>query len=47
MLAEQHGEWAEGSRYLGLDVPARCRLRPVTDTGEEVTPTNDIPALSG
>jgi putative transposase len=49
VLAEQHDEWAEGRRYLGLDVLARCRLRPVTDTGdasEEVTTTNDIPALS-
>jgi putative transposase len=49
VLAEQHDEWAEGRRYLGLDVLARCRIRPVTDTadsGEEVTPTNDIPALS-
>jgi putative transposase len=45
VLAEQHDEWAEGRRYLGLDVLARCRLRPVDDTNqttEEVT----IPALS-
>ena len=43
VLAEQHDEWTEGRRYLGLDV--RCRLRPVDatdDTTEEVT----IPALS-
>src|SRR3954449_13504623 len=49
VLAEQHDEWTEGRRYLGLDVLARCRIRPVaTDdpaTCEEVTaPT--IPALS-
>jgi putative transposase len=45
VLAEQHDEWTEGRRYLGLDVLARCRLRPVDDpdeTTEEVT----IPALS-
>jgi putative transposase len=44
VLAEQHDEWTEGRRYLGLDVLARCRLRPVStdDTTEEVT----IPALS-
>ena len=48
VLAEQHDEWTEGRRYLGLDVLARCRIRPVpgddTDaaTPEEVT----IPALS-
>jgi putative transposase len=49
VLAEQHDEWAEGRRYLGLDVLARCRIRPATEpateaNGEEVTPT--IPALS-
>jgi putative transposase len=47
VLAEQHDEWAEGRRYLGLDVLARCRIRPTTteSTSEEVTaPT--IPALS-
>ena len=49
VLAEQHDEWTEGRRYLGLDVLARCRLRPVTDTGdtsEEVTAQTTIPALS-
>ena len=49
VLAEQHDEWAEGRRYLGLDVLARCRIRPVADTAEtseEVTTTNAIPALS-
>ena len=43
VLAEQHDEWTEGRRYLGLDVLARCRLRPVTDTDdttEEVTATD-------
>ena len=50
VLAEQHDEWAEGRRYLGLDVLARCRIRPVsdavatTDTEEVTAPT--IPALS-
>jgi transposase-like protein len=28
VLAEQTDEWAEGRRYLGLDVLARCRLTP-------------------
>src|SRR3954447_13076438 len=49
VLAEQHDEWAEGRRYLRLDVLARCRIRPIPDidgTQEEVTTTNDIPALS-
>ena len=49
VLAEQHDDWIEGRRYLGLDVLARCRIRPVTDTGditEEVTGQPTIPALS-
>ena len=46
VLAEQHDEWAEGRRYLGLDVLARARLTPVPDTTEEVTTTDTIPALS-
>lgn len=49
VLAEQHDEWAEGRRYLGLDVLARCRLRSVPDTAdatEEVTTQPTIPALS-
>ncbi|MBW0089087.1 IS256 family transposase [Pseudonocardia sp. KRD-184] len=49
VLAEQHDEWAEGRRYLGLDVLARARITAVpdhtTDT-EEVTSTDTIPALS-
>ncbi len=36
VLAEQTDEWAEGRRYLGLEVLARCRLSPVTDAGTEV-----------
>ena len=48
VLAEQHDEWAEGRRYLGLDVLARCRIRPVPDSAdtEEVTAQPTIPALS-
>src|SRR3954466_5665044 len=48
-LAEEHDDWPEGRRCLGLDVLARCRIRPVTEpldaTGEEVT-TSTLPALS-
>src|SRR3954453_3827569 len=50
VLAEQHDEWTEGRRYLGLDVLARCRIRPVTGdntasgTTEEVTTQTTIPA---
>ena len=49
VLAEQHDEWAEGRRYLGLEVLARARITAAPDTatsGEEVHPGDTIPALS-
>lgn len=45
VLAEQTDEWAEGRRYLGLDVLARSRMRALPDTGSEVV-TDTIMALS-
>jgi len=47
VLAEQHDEWTEGRRYLGLDILARSRvaLAPAT-TSTEVSQDNDLPALS-
>jgi putative transposase len=45
VLAEQHDEWTEGRRYLGLDVLAKSRLTIInggTTSGEEVT----LPALT-
>ncbi|REE04263.1 IS256 family transposase [Citricoccus muralis] len=41
VLAEQTDEWAEGRRYLGLEVLNRCRLTRVDDTGNEVTTEPD------
>jgi transposase-like protein len=48
VLAEQHDEWAEGRRYLGLDVLARSRLSAVLDpaTSTEEATSSTIPALS-
>ena len=49
VLAEQHDEWAEGRRYLGLDVLTRARatLNPAQiTTTQEVITTSDIQALS-
>ena len=45
VLAEQHDEWAEGRRYLGLDVLSRSRITLAPST-TEVNPDNEIPALS-
>lgn len=41
VLAEQTDEWAEGRRYLGLDLLNRSRLSLVEDTGTEVTTGTD------
>jgi putative transposase len=48
VLAEQHDEWTEGRRYLGLDVLARSciTLAPATTDTTEVTPASDLTALS-
>jgi transposase-like protein len=42
VLAEQTDEWAEGRRYLGLDILAKSRLTLVPNTDQEVT---EQPAL--
>ena len=38
VLAEQHDEWAESRRYLGLDVLSKSRLTTDTPTEQEDTP---------
>ncbi|MEB0288511.1 IS256 family transposase, partial [Cryobacterium sp. 10S3] len=42
--AEQHDEWIEGRRYLGLDVLSRSRLTLIPTDKEE--PTTELGALS-
>jgi transposase-like protein len=46
VLAEQHDEWTEMRRYIGLDVLAKSRLRLIehtdADSNEEVT----LPAIT-
>jgi putative transposase len=48
VLAEQHDEWIEGRRYLGLDILTKARLNLVPDPAAptQKVPTTDIPALS-
>ena len=41
VLAEQHDDWAEGRRYLGLDVLARSRVALI-NTGETTTGKEDL-----
>ena len=41
VLAEQHDEWAEGRRYLGLDILTKSRLTKITtdtDESDAMTP---------
>jgi transposase-like protein len=45
VLAEQHDEWTEGRRYLGLDILARSRITLAPDA-TEVTPGSNPQALS-
>ena len=44
VLAEQHDEWAEGRRYLGLDIMTRAQA-VTTETPKEVTDP-DLQAIS-
>ena len=45
VLAEQTDEWAEGRRYLGLEVLARSRVTVVPSTDPEIG-TDALPALT-
>ena len=47
VLAEQHDDWIEGRRYLGLDVLARSRLTLINDQqDQEVKDPMTAPALT-
>ncbi len=45
VLAEQTDEWAEGRRYLGLEVVARCRMNLILSTEPEIG-ADHLPALT-
>jgi putative transposase len=40
VLAEQHDEWAEGRRYLGLDVLNRARLTKINTADSDKINSN-------
>ena len=46
VLAEQHDEWTEGRRYLGLDVMTRSRTTPTTSDADTPEVNTHIQALS-
>jgi putative transposase len=47
VLAEQHDEWAEGRRYLGLDVLARSRMTVVAGDPTDIpTPNREEVAIT-
>ncbi len=43
VLAEQNDEWADGRRYLGLDILAKSRL--VLVTTDNTKPEEDNPMI--
>jgi putative transposase len=45
VLAEQHDEWAEGRRYLGLDVLARAAAVGATEPAPTPAAANGLPEL--
>jgi putative transposase len=46
VLAEQHDEWADGRRYLGLEVLHRSRLTLITNPEDNTTTTTITGAIS-
>jgi putative transposase len=46
VLAEQHDEWIEGRRYLGLDVLTRARETTATDPVIDTEPPEVTPELT-
>lgn len=44
VLPEQHDEWIEGRRYLGLDVLSRSRAALTTPTEQELATTSALTA---
>src|SRR5215207_7769384 len=46
VLAEQHDEWTEQRRYLGIDVLKQCRAALTTDHSHDHQEVNPLPTLT-
>jgi hypothetical protein len=48
VLAEQHDEWTEMRRYIGLEVLAKSRLRLVDNTEPDIDASKEVtlPAIT-
>ena len=46
VLAEQHDEWTEMRRYIGLEVLAKSRLRLVENTEPDPEQEATLPAIT-
>jgi transposase-like protein len=46
VLAEQHDEWADSRRYLGLDILAKSRLILITTDPDDAEQEDAISAIS-
>jgi hypothetical protein len=48
VLAEQHDEWTEMRRYIGLEVLAKSRLAPLTNTAADTDDSKEetLPAIT-
>ena len=47
VLAEQHDEWAEGRRYLGLDILTKSRVTKITTGTDESEAMTLVSAAGG
>lgn len=46
VLAEQHDEWIEGRRYLGLDLLVKARLTLTPEPTTTTPPTQEVPTTN-